>query len=146
MLIPTVLVPEFCPHPLCVFVLVCFYVRAHPRVWASVYNERVPYCVYIQMGLGNALHCHSFRVQTPSPPARSKRTQTTVKTSHTRTHTASLPLSHRYPLELRRSKKKKRERAPSLLNGMAGELQRLLISPMCFYFSNLHHLLWAKPE
>lgn len=112
MLIPTVLVPEFCPHPLCVFVLVCFYVRAHPRVWASVYNERVPYCVYIQMGLGNSLHCHSFRVQTPSPPARSKRTQTTVKTSHTRTHTASLPLSHRYPLELRRSKKKKERELP----------------------------------
>lgn len=78
--------------------------HAHPRVWASVYNKRVPHCVYIQMGLGNAHHRHSFRVQTPSPPARSKHTQTTVKTS--RTHTASLPLSHCNTLELRQSEKR----------------------------------------
>lgn len=33
---------------------------------------------------------------------------------------------------------------PAFLNGMTNELQRLLIGPMWFYFSNLQHLLWAN--
>lgn len=61
--------------PACVFMCML----AHPGVWASVYNDRVPHCVYIQMGLGKRRHRHSLRVQTPSTPACSTHMQTTVK-------------------------------------------------------------------
>lgn len=71
---------------LTIFLFQCFV----PISWAPVYNERVPYCVYIQMGLGNTRCRHSCRVQTHSLPAYCKCTQTTVKTSHTHTHTQHL--------------------------------------------------------
>lgn len=63
--------------------------------------------------------------------------------THTHEHKHTHTVSHCKTVELRQSEKRK---PPPLLNGITSKLQKLLISPMCFYFSNLHHLLWAKPE